>query len=50
MIIINKNVYSNPHDEIGENKTEITEWITKIIKVLQTCVVYENIIVWANFN
>ena len=25
MIIINKNVYSNPHDEIGDNKTEITE-------------------------
>ena len=39
MIIINDNDYNNPYDESNDNKTKIKEWITKIIKVLLTCVV-----------
>ena len=39
MIIINDNDFSNPYDESNKNKTKIKEWITKIVKVLLTCVV-----------
>ena len=45
MIIINDNDYSNPYDESNDNKTKIKEWITKIIKVLLTCVVIKTIII-----
>ena len=44
MIIINDNDYSNPYDESNDNKTKIKEWITKIIKVLLTCVVIKTTI------
>ena len=39
MIIVNDNEYSNPYEESNDNKTKIKEWITKIMKVLLTCVV-----------
>ena len=47
MIIINDNDYSNPYDEKNDsycNKRKIKEWITKIIKVLPTCLVIKTII------
>ena len=47
MIIINDNDYSNPYDEKNDsycNKRKIREWITKIIKVLPTCLVIKTII------
>ena len=47
MIIINDNDYSNPYNEKNDsycNKRKIKEWITKIIKVLPTCVVIKIII------
>ena len=45
MIIIIDNDYGNPYDESNDNKTKIKEWITKIIKVLLTCVVVKAIII-----
>ena len=47
MIIINDNDYSNPYDEKNDsycNKRKIKEWITKIMKVLPTCLVIKTII------
>ena len=44
MIIVNDNEYSNPYEESNDNKTKIKEWITKIMKVLLTCVVIKAII------
>ena len=44
MIIIIDNDYGNPYDESNDNKTKIKEWITKIIKVLLTCVVIKTTI------
>ena len=38
MIIIVDNDYSNPYNESNDSKTKIKE-LTKIIKVLLTCVV-----------
>ena len=45
MIMINDNDYTNPYDERNDSKTKIKEWITKIIKVLLTCVVIKAIII-----
>ena len=45
MIIINYNDYINPYDESKDNKTKISKRITKIIKVLLTCVVIKAIII-----
>ena len=45
VIIINDSGSSNLYDESNDNKTKIKEWITKIIKVLLTCVVIKTIII-----
>ena len=45
MITINENGCSNIYDESDDKKTKIKEWITKIIKVLLTCVVIKAIII-----
>ena len=45
MIIIIDNDYGNPYDESNDNKTKIKEWITKLIKVLLTCVITKTIII-----
>ena len=41
---INDNDYSNPYDESNDNKTKIKGRITKIIKLLLTCVVIKIIL------
>ena len=46
MIIINDDDdYSNPYEESDDNITKIKEWITKIRKVLPTCMVLKIIII-----
>ena len=40
-----KNQYSTPYDERDDNKAKIKQWITKIIKVLLTCVAIKAIII-----
>ena len=45
MIIINDNDYSNPYNERNYDKTKIKEWISKLIKVLLTCVVTQTIVI-----
>ena len=44
-IIINESDYSNPYDESNDNRTKIKELLTKIIKVLLSCVVIKTIII-----
>ena len=43
--MINDNDHTNPYDERNDSKTKIKEWITKIIKVLLTCLVIKTIII-----
>ena len=45
MIIINDNDYSNPYNERNYDKTKIKEWISKLIKVLLTCLVIKTIVI-----
>ena len=43
MVILNDNDYCNPYDKSNDNKTNIKEKITKIIKGLLICVVIKMI-------
>ena len=43
MVILNDNDYSNPYGKSNDNKTNIKEKITKIIKRLLICVVIKMI-------
>ena len=43
--MINDNDHTNPYDERNDSKIKIKEWITKIIKVLLTCLVIKTIII-----